>query len=258
MAVQYQKQSRPTFEPEEENIQEKTGKSAEKNRSYYLKKAAAVIAVAVLGYSLRAAVKYNHFFLQDNPADNYLSAEEFPLINSESGKSLSNLRSFSYSDQYTGYWDPDSDTVETSRGIRMGSSWEDIVQAYGDCTCSSIYYYEDTSDISGGYSPDNYIYLYDPITVSEFNEKYVKTGICDPHKYFISLTFEAELIGSQIVYTDAQYNRTMKELDSNPWYGIMGNTPRRGWYTLNIDYAPDGAYFGDSEGGVYMLSSSLY
>ncbi len=256
MAVQYEKQNRTAFEPESEKEQKTKTSGKEKNRSYYLRMIAYVLAVTILGYGLRGAIKYNRFFLQDNPAENYLDLDEFALIDSDSGEAVSNVRGLSYDDQYVSYWD--EKRIETSRGITIGSSWEDVVEAYGDIVCRNIYYYDYSDFFDGDYSTDTHTYINEPITVSEFNEKYVKTGLCDPARNYITLSFEAELIGNQIVYTDAQYYDVFEDVYSSPWYSVMGNSPRRGWYDLNIDVAPPGVIPQLPDGGVANLSSSYY
>ncbi|MBO7703760.1 MAG: hypothetical protein J6S26_04870 [Solobacterium sp.] len=153
-------------------------------------------AIAVLCVMNGRYVRENTtLFMNDRTPEGYLPLKEYELIDPETGEVIQKVRGTSYNDIYAfGY---SQTQYVTSRGIGNGSSWDEFVEAYGDCR-SEFIFASPALSISGNRETEKY-FCYD-MTVREFDEQYIKSGIINPQYYTIHISFGVYTDGFNVQY----------------------------------------------------------
>ena len=238
-----QSQSRPstTDELEElvQNLQsdEKRTQTSNAANSWDRRFFRLILVIVLCVICFRAGIALRHersFHLNHDVRDGYLSPMDYVLVDSstkEPGQQLFtlNLRSMSSVD------DP---SLMTTKGIQNGSSWQDIVDAYGEITVSSITYNPDCYDLSTiNYAND--VTVSEPMTIAEFDRNYVQTGLCNPDTDRIYMRFELFHDGYHLYYSRQELDSKSPSSDDLPWYlRLAGPLPKDHKYELSISLLP--------------------
>ena len=163
---------------------------------------AGIIALCILSILLGIYMRTETtVFMERRALDGYLPAEEYVLEREDSGRPVQNIRSFAYRDTLSTVGNGAG--LETSRGIRPGSSWEDVVDAYGDLRTRDIQVYKKDSD--------NALLLKGGMTICEFDEAYVKTGKVNFSEDDVGIRFSFSTDGKKICYNSSEEERLYQE-----------------------------------------------
>ena len=208
MAVQTQTETsrvNPIEEEEETVASRKTRKAAKKKPAKPMRPWQVVLGIVGCAAALFLGryLRYDTtLFMEHRTLNGYLPVEEYMLNYSDTKEPTQNVRSF-HLDRYSVY-DVNSG-YETSRGIRIGDSWDSFVEAYGDMTMDYAYTtrYREDGSIDWDYDSP---YFRGTYTVREFDEKFVKTGEIDPVKDGIEVDFRVETDGMKIFYSNDEQN----------------------------------------------------
>ncbi len=172
----------------------------------------------------------------------YLSIADYVFINSGTNEPIEKINSFSYEGASTSY-DYNKD-IETTKGITASSSWEEFVNAYGEYKAYYISYNKPYSDAN--YDNDDYGNV-NWMTVSDFNEKYIKTGKVDIENYDITVCFHATVKYSKVYYTPT-------EQDKIETYGFKLYKAHE--FNLTFDYECPNSSYNDTGVGLFNYISS--
>ena len=166
-----------------------------------------IIAVPLLCFITFAAGilmrNENTFFLENRTAEGYLTPQEYILVDEETGKPGQNLHSMNLQSMSS------HDRMMTSRYIQEGSSWKDVVNAYGDVHANRITYFPN-ADADASVSYKDGINVYGSMTLAEFDRDYVQTGRCDPDTDRIYVRFELWHDGYHLYYTEEEVNKAIE------------------------------------------------
>ena len=203
----------------------------------------ACVICMVLGMTVRNSTT---LFLEKRTMEGYLAPEDYILLDKETGKPVHDVRTLSFKTMHS--WDENG--MMTNRGIRNGSSWDDFVDAYSDITADSFTYYKNSPN---SYTVDysDSIYLYEPMTVAEFEEQYRKTGEFDPETDRIYVDFELYTDGIHLYYTEEELQAALDKYYDSPFFiQPVAAYPRNNAFHMGITLSP--------EGGVEYIVSSYY
>lgn len=197
-----------------------------------------VIIVCALGWML--LMNYTPVFLKSRTAsEGYLSYPEYILVD-QSGRQVSSVNGLSFPEAYTSEYDS---SLQTSRGLKPGDSWDRFAELYGDCMANSISAYEPdtpTEKMDSAYTDLHYQTL---MRVADFDRDYIQSGVLPADKNEISVTFLAATRGSRILYTQNELNNDWDdEYDRTIWIGswdIAYGLAKRHSVTLTVFAEPD-------------------
>lgn len=197
-------------------------------------KTAGIIAACTVSLLAGYILRFNTtLFLEHREEEGYLAPEEYILVDPETKEPGQNVRTIGIHSMHT--WDGNG--METMRGIGHGSSWQDVVDAYGDVYAYRINYqpYD-----SGEYDYSKNIRIDGPIKVSDFNEQYVKTGLCNPDTDRICIRFQFWHDTMNIYYTEEEQQNSGTRQNHTPWYliPVAPRSPDRD-FELSISLIPD-------------------
>ena len=247
MAVQTQQQPvQNRLEEEEETVTEtKSGKPSgflsrfrrkEKKPVRMTAGKALIITLVCIGFlAAGRCLRSTTLFLEDRSLDHYLSAQDYLLVDEETGKPTQNLRSFSIRDQYA--YDSRSNYLMTSRGLKIGDDWDRFVELYGDVYADNIYCYQVDENGYTVYDTDS-VSVYEPILVRDFDEQYVKTGKVSPERDVISVNFRASTDGIRMYYSEKEMDRVYDEYYDNPLAHPFSSYPHLQRFNLSLDFEP--------------------
>ena len=192
-------------------------------------------------------------FLEKKTQDGCLPAEEYVLCDPETGQPVRALRSFQFQSDLV--YDGGRQVLKTSRGIAPGSTWQEFLDAYGDVTLYSIYAIPYGPDGREDWDAEG-IYLYEPVTVREFDQKYIQSGIIDPDSWRIDAEFRVLSDGVHLYYQPREQEAVMSRYYSSFWNDLVGR-PRPRRLVLRFDFVP--AADRDREySGVDTISNDYY
>ncbi|MBQ9153255.1 MAG: hypothetical protein IJ130_05540 [Solobacterium sp.] len=263
MSTQKQEEQRfDAFAEEEESVSrphtakrtvKKETKQPAKNRKYYMRLFWSLLAVTLLGYGVRAGYRNSTLFLEHTEKEGYLPVDEYVLY--RDGEPLENVRSLRFDGDYI--WYGDEDGKETSRGISAGDSWQDFVEAYGDCHYDYLYWQEKTVGSDGVTHYSDSQYAPDGLTVREFDERFVQTGEVDIAKHEIGVNFSVEYVGNELMYSQKDQYDSLDRVYTT-WNDLNHSYPRQGSFDLRFTFIPAGIDRDMPEGGLEYVSSSNY
>lgn len=131
--------------------------------------------------------------------EGYLSPVDYILVDEVSGKPVQNLHALFHPAMSS------LDHMITNRGIRTGSSWQDVLNAYGEFTVRSITFHPGCKDLRS-IRYDNAVFVNEPMKLSEFETKYVLSGLCNPNTDRIYISFELPHDGFRLYYPPEEQN----------------------------------------------------
>lgn len=174
-------------------------------------------------------------FMNDKTPEGYLPLTEYALFDPTTGKPVQNVRGFTYEDRYA--YDYSSTQYITSRNIANGSSWEDFVEAYGDCTAESILATPELK-ITGNKAKETF---WDTsLTVREFDERYIQSGQIDLRYYNLSILFEVYTDGYNVHYDIESSLESQDAYNNQPQILHLGKeTPVEGVFSLSFLIEPN-------------------
>ncbi len=230
-------------------------------------KVIAVFVFLALCFGARQAWDHSLWFVEDREETGYLSVSDMNVFDA-SGHQKVNLSSPFF--EYASFSDDDMEEegLQLLGGLKAGYTWDDFVSVFGEYHVSHVHvtsyvegsgcYYDEEDELeenqmrcpeySGSESYN------DPMTVSEFDQTYVKTGLVNPDRDEIDVNFAARYFRNRIYYDeDAYYDEIFKDMD-HFLYGLKGE-PRQGsiYFTISFD-AKD--VYGDE--GISYVSISRY
>ena len=118
-------------EMEYDSAAEKTAAPAGRpvNKGLSILKTAGIITACVVALLAGTILRFNStLFLEHREEEGFLTPEEYILVDPETGEPGQIIRTIGLHPMHT--WDGNG--METMRGIGHGSSWQDVVDAYGD------------------------------------------------------------------------------------------------------------------------------
>lgn len=271
MAVQQQsRQESPWWDDEEEEeVQERsytTGrhstvrnttvrKSApkEKRRFPFGKLAAAVVLIATAFTGMQFYNKTTLFADKQPAPAGYLSLEDYTLID-ENGNALQNTDSLFNEDAWIYYGDGQSYT--TTLGIAPGDSWETFVETYGDYTANTISAYPIDDSHIGNPSEsfwDDHYFSY--MKIADFDRDYIQTGILSLAENDIYVTFEVQVYGRTVAYTEAEYEDLIDRHYGSSFPDGSILDPYIQYYSLDFSFHPADQYWRDvlEDGTLYSI-----
>ena len=245
-----QKQKQPVFHnPFDDSEEEKTVRkpAPEPKKAGRFFTVLGVITACVICTAVGIAARQSTtLFVEKRTVDGYLAPEDYILVREDTGKPVQNARSLSLKHMHS----YDNGGMRTTYGIREGSPWELFADAYSDIHADNITYYKNTPD---SYSIDysNSVYLTDPITIAEFNQKYVETGEVNPETDRIYVDFQLYTDGFHLYYTQKELNDALdKYYDTPALLQPVTQYPRSSSYNMTVVFSPDE--------GVQYITSSYY
>ena len=188
--------------------------------------------------------------------DGYLAPVDYVLIDVESGEPNQDITSIFYEDEYSFMSSYNDQDLMTSKGLKTGDSWEDFVEKYGEYTAYSIYTTHVDSEYDD-YSQEDYYSLYD-IKVKDYDEQYIKSGIVSLDENYISVSFEFNVKGRDIAFTeDEMFKLYDKKYESNFPPGSIFN-PKIQTYSLHFDYEPSDLTYGIEKNCIDYIATYKY
>ena len=167
----------------------------------------------------------------------YLSFEDYQLFDLESGKQKTNTRSIFYDGErdYSYYYD-DIPELKTSKGFKVGDTFEEFVELYGDYYAKAFSAYE--SDYSGERDEEYYSshYVYSSMKVKDYYEKYIVSGDLDPSKNDIMISFEMYIRGNEVAYSEKEYDELIHKYYSSSMPGGSIFNPNIQTYSLDFGF----------------------
>lgn len=180
---------------------------------------------------------------QDVP-EGYLPLKDYVLVDGNTGIQSASIRSLNYGDHYTFY--DSNNGLETTKGISCDSSWEDLLEAYGDYKASSI-----SATLpynSAEYNSPQNVYE-DDMTLNEFNEKYIQTNQISLDTHNIHVYYSASARLTKVYYTqEEQYNLYDK---NHAFWNFKEHS-----FQLSISYSCEDDDFNDTDQGIIDYISS--
>lgn len=266
MSTQKQEENRTNLFEEEEEETVKAEPSFTKNRStkqkkeqpvknkkYYMRRFWILLAAAALVFGVRTVYNGSTLFLEERTLDGYLPVEEYVLY--QDGEAMENVRSLSYEGAYTGaYYD---EGITTSRGVKIGDSWETFVEAYGDVRCEYIWY-QPVSSKDDIYTLDTAEYPdADWMTIADFDREYVQSGKIDPGQNRINVIFSADYGGNEIYYSEEEID-AYRDRYYSAWHDLAHTFERSGQFQMYFTFVPPGVFEDLPDGGLYDMSTYQY
>ncbi|MBO7703473.1 MAG: hypothetical protein J6S26_03420 [Solobacterium sp.] len=256
--TQKQPQTKSFIDEDPDRYQNETPKTSREQKSREVKPlkviliALACIACLIGGIWFR---KTSTLLVEKRTRTSYLPAEDFMLVESETGEPVQKLNSFSFNREYSFY--SSHGHLETTKGLKPGDSWEEFVEKYGDYYMDTAYAYH--LDENG--FPDfekGSVYVYDEMTVSEYNRQYVETGAVDPATDEIDITFSVYTDGRKLYYGDSEVDAYRRNYYDEPSiFHPLSNYADLGEFSLTITFSPD-ANENRSGGGIDYICSDYY
>ena len=230
-------QEKPSVKPmdktEHASMETPVSKGTKPDRNTGFLKVFCVIVVCLFCLIAGNLVRSNStLFLEHRTENGYLAPEEYILVDSKTGKPGQNVRTIGLHSMSTNH----EYRMRTTRGIGKGSSWQEVVDAYGDVYAYRICY---QPDFTGTYDYSKDVWIQGPITLSEFDEQYVKTGQCNPDTDRIWIRFQFWHDTTNIFYTPEEWQNPNRKT-STPWFLTpvsSGNSDRH--FELTFSLIPD-------------------
>ena len=223
-------------EMEYDSAEEKKATPARRpvNNGLSFLKTAGIVAACVVALLAGTILRFNStLFLEHREEEGFLTPEEYILVDPETGEPGQNIRTIGLHPMHT--WDGTG--LETVRGIGHGSSWQDVVDAYGDVYAYRINYQPYSN---GEYDYSKNVRIDGPIKVSDFDEQYVKTGLCNPDTDRIYIRFQLWHDTVHVYYTEEEQQSPAARQNNTPWYliPIVPNSADRD-FELTISTIPE-------------------
>ncbi len=133
----------------------------------------------------------------------YLSLREYSLIDPDTGEPVQTMNGADYVSQYTYVFSVNQ--YETVRGVRPGDSWDTFAAAYGDCIPEELI-------VNNGAD----IVIPAGLTVQEFDDQYVKTGIVDLSADEVGIRFFTGTDGYRLFYSEAAFHEAAEQFNASP------------------------------------------
>ena len=188
--------------------------------------------------------------------EDYLSAEEYRLYDSHNSSEdiLRSLSDVGYNTSLIS----SNDLRHTSRGIRPGASWEEFVDAYGDVRARSFnaYDFSDPDEHSDEYYDTHYVY---DMTVREYDEQYIKTGVIDMEKEELNIVFSFDTQGTNLAYTEQEREQMLdRYYDSYFSFGFIHGSFYPAYHSVSMDFSFYPPYETDGYDTPVLYSISIY
>ncbi len=219
-----------------------------------------IIALVLISCALAGMVMLNYsaVFADTSAAPaGYLSIGNM-VLQEENGRSTGSLNNPFYRGA-TSYYGDDV-LLYTDRGIHPGSTWEEFVEAYGDCTAYTISFFPE-DDEKRIYTDDYYdTHYFNYMKVSDFDRDYVQNGLAALDENVISVEFNAYVYGRTAGYSESQYNDMMHRHYSNNWPDGSLMDPKVQRYYLDLSFCPVQWYWTGlpQDGALYSLTFDRY
>lgn len=230
-----QTSAHPADEFEESSAANGTASKGRKaNRGISFIKVFLIIIACVFSLLAGNILHFNStLFLEHREEEGYLLPEEYILVDSDTGEPGQNVRTIGLHSMHTWH----GNGMRTARGIGEGSSWQDVVDAYGDVYAHTISY---QPGFTGEYDYSKDVRIDGPIKLSDFNEQYVKTGLCNPDTDRIWIRFQFWHDTINIYYTEEDAKNSKSRKSSAPWYiaPMIPDDPDRD-FELTISLVPN-------------------
>ena len=197
-----------------------------------------------------AALRNTTLFLEHRSVDQYLPVEEYVLKDQETGNYTQNIRSLDLKNEYV--YSSRSSYKMTSRGIKVGDSWNDFMNAYGDIHADSIYVHRVGEDGYVSYSNEDSLYIGESILLNEFQKQYIDTGKVDPDRDEITVVFRVDTDGFRLFYNESELDRVYDEYFQHPLRHPFRSYPDFKTFTLDLTFRPGTYYDVDSSGLEYI------
>jgi len=188
--------------------------------------------------SMLAGVSFrneNTLFLENRTMEGYLAPEDYILVDKTTGQPAQKVRSMHLKPMHS--WDGNG--MITNRGIGEGSTWQDVLDAYGDVHITSVTYYQNYID---NYSVDysDALHVRESILLADFDREYVQTGQCDPERDKIFLHFELYHDGRHLYYSEKELNEAIDRYYDNPFhFDPVTPYPRDNDFELSFSLVPE-------------------
>ncbi len=187
--------------------------------------------------------------------EDYLPVEEYRLYDSHNS-SEDILRSLTDVGYNTSLFSPNG-LRHTSRGIQPGASWEEFVEAYGDVRAQSYSAYDFSEDEhSDEYYETHYV---NDMTVREYDEQYIKTGIINMDKEELDIVFSFSTQGNDIIYTEEERDKMLERYyDSYFSFGFIHGSFYPAYHSISLNFTFYPPYETDGYDTPVLESISLY
>ena len=173
MPVQYQNSPKKKSFIEEEQERSQRTSSKQKRFGFRTKekkpfqmttgKGILIGAICLLCLAGGASLRNTTLFLEQRSVDQYLPIEEYVLKDQDTGEYTQNIRSPFLKNEYS--YGSHSSYKMTSRGIKVGDTWDDFVKAYGDVHADTIYVHRVGEDGYTSYEDEDSLYISDPMCI---------------------------------------------------------------------------------------------
>ena len=262
MPVQYQNSPKKKSFIEEEQERSQRTSSKQKRFGFRTKekkpfqmttgKGILIGAICLLCLAGGASLRNTTLFLEQRSVDQYLPIEEYVLKDQDTGEYTQNIRSPFLKNEYS--YGSHSSYKMTSRGIKVGDTWDDFVKAYGDVHADTIYVHRVGEDGYTSYEDEDSLYISDPMLLNEFQKNYIDTGLVDPEKDEITVVFRVHTDGIKIFYTEAELDREYDEYYDHPLRHPFRSYPDYKTFDMDFTFRP-ASYSGSEKSGLEYISS---
>ena len=187
--------------------------------------------------------------------EDYLPVEEYRLYDSHNS-SEDILRSLTDVGYNTSLFSSNG-LRRTSRGIQPGASWEEFVEAYGDVRAQSY----SADDFSEDEHSDEYYdtHYVNDMTVREYDEQYIKTGIINMDKEELDIVFSFSTQGTDIIYTEEERDKMLERYyDSYFSFGFIHGSFYPAYHSISLNFTFYPPYETDGYDTPVLESISLY
>ena len=268
MAVQQQEQQKsPWWDEEEEEEAVHTEyrkeytavrKPEQRKKKHTLGKVFA--GAAAIAVTLTGMVFYNRTpaFADTAAPEGYLPLEEYLYLD-EDGNTHGSLMNPFYEGDWFYYGEGDQYT--TTKGITVGDSWNDFVEAYGEYRAYSISVLPEES-IPWDEQPDDYYdtHYFDYMSIAEFDREYIQSGKVDLSENTIYVEFVVYVHGRTVAYTEKDYERILDEHYGNNMPNGSVLDPRLQRYCLEFTFSPKESFWNElpQDGSIYCIDYDHY
>lgn len=191
------------------------------------------------------------FINQTDAPEGYLPLQDYFLVDYETGQQPS-IRSFHFDSQHA-YM---HSTLESSRGLRPGDSWDKFVEVYGNYNFDTVYISDETNE------EPVYEFIDGPMLVKDFDEKYIKSGIYNLNSTYLDIDFSVQIWGPKVQYTAKEKEDAISEYyDNSFWIGYHTFSffkPKIQIITMNFSFVYPDQYQSLKQGGLFSIMTYKY
>lgn len=195
------------------------------------------IILLILALALRFYNYTNIFRDIDITKENYLSFNDYLLLDYEDSEVKTNTEDLTYQYAYDFYnRNGEKPYYKTTKNISVGSTLEEFLNAYGNYYAQSISAYE--PDYKGERDDKYYElhYIHKPMLVNDYYRDYIQGNLLDINKNEITFNFKICIKGSDVAFTEREVDIMYDKHYGSLWPSGSVFNPKVQEYCLSFTF----------------------